>query len=211
MPRLPTQPSLSSEQLAECYEAERQLHAQARWNAANAPKRHADFTNFREPAWVAKQDELIDQIGKGFLVALLGPCGTGKTQLAVEVLREAAEQNRNARYEKVMLWFMDLKATYGRDGNGRLERDVFEEYIAYDLLVLDEVGERGETLWEDRMLGLLLDKRYDDGRDTILISNHEPSAFYASVGPRVKDRLIETGGVVTCDWPSFRVKAERAT
>jgi DNA replication protein DnaC len=187
---------------------QRQDAFDALWQQATVPPRHARMTedDLHGDEWMAKGQELRARVSSsgGCLLALLGPCGPGKTQLAVELIRIACGQGRRARYRKAIEYLMEIRATYG--GTGRSELDVIANYHEYDLLVLDEIGERGETPWEDRQLGYLCDKRYDYLQATILISNQTRATFNAAVGMRTKDRLIETGGIVECDWPSFRVK-----
>lgn len=111
---------------------------------------------------------------------------------------------RPCRYAKAMDLFLDIKATYGREDI--CERDVIDEYRQPLLLVLDEASVRGETEWEDRMLVHLIDHRYDDEHDTLLLANMTPEQFRETMGPSISDRLRETGGVIECDWPSFRTK-----
>jgi len=72
------------------------------------------------------------------------------------------------------------------------------------MLVLDECHEISGTEWQGRILTLLIDGRYRERRDTILITNHAQEAFLASVGESVADRIAECGFFIQCDWPSFR-------
>jgi hypothetical protein len=41
-------------------------------------------------------------------------------------------------------------------------------------------------------------------RDTIMISNETPEKMLAQVGPSIEDRMRECGGIIECNWPSFR-------
>lgn len=41
--------------------------------------------------------------------------------------------------------------------------------------------------------------------DTLIISNQDVSALTASLGPSTVSRMRETGGVIECDWESYRV------
>lgn len=190
--------------LAECQEAKCQLRADTCWSQSGAPMRHANTpdSELHGPQWVKRFRELERRLGEGFLVALLGKCGTGKTQLGVELIRTTCAVGRRAMYEKTAFFFMAIQETYGARDSGAA---VIARYTAPRLLVLDEVSQRGNTPWEDRTLDLLIDVRYDsEGLDTVLLSNDRRDVFLESVGPRIKDRLIETGGIIECDWPSFR-------
>ncbi len=98
---------------------------------------------------------------------------------------------------------MEIKSTYAKDSK-ESEEDVLLKFRKPDLLVLDEIGKRGETEWENRLLFELLNDRYNDVADTLLISNHKPEEFESSVGPALASRVNETGGIIDCNWESYR-------
>jgi len=156
----------------------------------------------------AAADRIAGRLGTGALVALVGNRGNGKTTIGCRLLREAALRGRSVRYTTAMEVFFDLRATY-RDGARENERDVVTRLAGYDLLVVDELHERAESAWETRTLVHLIDRRYRDMRDTVLVANLTPEALADSLGPSFADRLRETGWVETCDWPSFRGAGER--
>lgn len=194
------------------------------WNNSGVPSRHAEFGTGRalddHPAWSERFMTILSWLGTGFTSALIGDRGGGKTQMAVEVVRRRCGELDPAilaglrlsvdrprypgpRYMRMTDLLMRLRATYGRDSN-ETEIQVIERYTSPTLLVIDEAHERGETAWENRMLPHILDVRYGAKRDTLLISNQSPEAFEAAMGASIYSRLAETGGVVVCDWGSFR-------
>ncbi len=98
--------------------------------------------------------------------------------------------------------FLRIRATYHRENTSEL--DAIEELCKPQLLVIDEIQQRGETEFENRLLAYLIDRRYGDMLDTILIGNLTPTALADSLDPSIVDRLRETGGIIECTWPSFR-------
>ena len=79
------------------------------------------------------------------------------------------------------------------------------EYSAPQLVVFDEISIRAETKWEDDAFFSVINKRYAAVRDTILIGNFtSTSELVANIGASIASRLQETGGVIECNWPSFR-------
>jgi len=102
-----------------------------------------------------------------------------------------------------MEFFLEIKASFRPDSTVT-EKQVIEEFIRPKLLIIDETQERGETKWEDGLLTHLIDRRYRQERDTLLISNQTKEAFAESIGASIASRIIETGGIVLCNWPSFR-------
>lgn len=175
------------------------------WREAQVPKRHLENqakAEERHGSWRTAHDKIVSQIGSGFLFALAGERGTGKTQIGVSAIARASGVGRRCRYVAAMDVFLCIRATFKSDLV--TERDVLTMFTCPDLLVIDEWQERGETEWEDRLLTYIVDQRYGAMRDTILISNLKPADFAESAGPSIVSRLAECGGMIVCDWPSFR-------
>ena len=136
---------------------------------------------------------------------LYGASGPGKTQAGVELMREAAAAGRTCKYATAAGFFLELKAGF-RDRTRPSELEVVEAHCRPALLVLDEVGKRGESEWEGRILGEVLNRRYNAGdRDTLLVTNQGVDEAEASLGPSLSSRIKETGGMIECHWPSFRM------
>ncbi len=176
---------------------------------AGIPRRHCRITeeHERHAEWKAARDRLLGRSGTGYLVALLGPRGVGKTQMAVHAALRAIETQRSALYIRAMDFFLRLRATYR--GDAETELSVHETLRKPSLLIIDEIQTRAETAFEDRQLTHLIDLRYGDMSDTILICNLNPKAFADSLDPSIIDRLRETGGILECAWSSFREAKSR--
>lgn len=167
------------------------------------PLRHSRLEKFSGVEWNARLDQLTGKIGTGFILALIGSRGTGKTQMAAELIHRSISKLRRGEYCLAMDFFLKVKATFGRDTEEE-EGDVINRYCRPKLLVIDEIQERAESQWEDRLMTHLINKRYNAMKDTLLISNLTKTEFVESVGSSVASRLVETGGICTCNWESFR-------
>jgi DNA replication protein DnaC len=169
----------------------------------NAPKRHLlrDELDVSGP-WGAKLKQLVDLIGTGCFVGLVGTRGAGKTQLAVEAMKTATERGLSSYYIDATELFLRVKATFEND---ETELEVMRSLQRPKLLVIDEVWRRGQSDWENRLFFMLLDHRYQAMKDTVLVSTQTREAFTESVGDALASRMNETGGVMECDWPSFRL------
>ncbi len=153
--------------------------------------------------WVQALDRALSVIGRGEMLVLLGTRGNGKTQLAVECVRRCCRECRSARYLRLRELGMALREAYGPERT-MSEKESVAQFVAPDLLVLDECQERPDRDFERRSLTLILDKRYGQEKPTILIANMQRKAFGELVGPSVLDRIKEGGQVIACDWLSFR-------
>ena len=125
--------------------------------------------------------------------------------MACELVRSQVwrEEQNSCRYVWMIEIFMAIKATFSKQAV-RAETEELQRFISPQLLIIDEAHDRGDTAWEDRVLSYLIDKRYGDLRDTLIVSNQKPDEFKKSIGPSIYSRLIETGGIIECIWPSFR-------
>jgi len=195
-------------------EAVEREEAQALWRLhtlkrCGFPSRHIDklaeiTANREESRWWSTFQRLYAALGQGFVSALLGPRGPGKTQLAVCLACAALRRDPNwgVTYVRAADLFRELRASFRRHGPD--EREIVAEYARPRLLVIDEAHERGHSAFELSALSNLIDIRYGDKLDTLLISNETREGFSEAIGPSVVSRIQETGGAIICDWPSFR-------
>lgn len=171
---------------------------------AGLPKRHASNANLdRTGEWGRKETVLQAKLGSGFLVALIGNRGPGKTQLGVELIKHFIKTKRKQGYFcSATQFFMAVKASYKHETE--CEEDVINRFVGYGLLVIDEIGQRSETEWENRLLYELLNRRYNAMKDTLLISNQDKATLQSALGSSLASRMDETGGIIECNWQSYR-------
>ena len=173
------------------------------FNASNVPLRHKLAIHLdRTGQWEKTRAKVAERLGSGFLIALLGTRGGGKTQIGVELIRKNSERRRKSLFCTAMQFFMRVKAGYKPDGDP--EEKVLDYFAKPSLLVIDEIGQRSENEWEDRLLYELINRRYNAISDTLIISNQDVSQLEASLGPSLISRMRETGGIINCNWDSFR-------
>jgi DNA replication protein DnaC len=156
-----------------------------------------------DEAWQNHFARVSACISSGGIIGLIGNRGTGKTRLAAEVMRD--HDRIFGRYTTAMGLFLRIRSTYGKKGS-ESEASIVEELSKAPLLILDEIQERGNTEWEDRLLTHVLDARYGEMRPTILIANLTREALRNQLGESINSRLIETGGILEMTGPSHRVK-----
>lgn len=159
----------------------------------------------------------------GSIVALVGERGVGKTFIASQLFKERVEAwisyyekmpedrpktppMRLGKYIKlvdVISMFKPLYADFGSIETDAL-MDRRESLCGESLLIIDELHECHDQRMKGRVLTDVIDRRYSNQLDTLLISNETVAAFKESVGDSVLSRLGEHGKIVECKWKSFR-------
>lgn len=140
------------------------------------------------------------------MLLLIGDRGPGKTQMATWwAAQRIAGGLSPGRYIKCADLIGEIKATW-HDGGRSIgtEQDVLRKYHRTKFLVIDEFHERGGSDWESRCLVNIIDHRYDAMLATILIANLTEDQAGKEINPSILSRANQTGGVVLCDWPSYR-------
>lgn len=157
---------------------------------------------------LAKCDELWPRVRSGdCLLLLVGIRGPGKTQMATEwARRRVCELGKSpGRYVKCADLIGEIKATW-HDGGKAVgsEQDVLRKYRRTRYLVIDEFHERGASDWESRALVNIIDHRYDAMLATVIIANLSEQEAAQQINPSILSRANETGGLIVCDWGSYR-------
>ncbi len=173
--------------------------------------RHIDTFHATNPRAQAAQDlvrtyasEFADVRRTGRGIILCGGVGTGKTHLAVGVIRHVTAAGFTALYAVLLDSFRSIKDTYRKDSSVT-ETAAMARLTAPDLLVLDEIGVQHGTDTERMLMFSILNERYNQMKPTILISNLAREPLEKYLGERAFDRMREGGGrMVVFDWESYR-------
>lgn len=160
--------------------------------------------------WSRATKACMSLLTKGALIMLLGPRGTGKTQMATymagrvvwDECRKTPTANP-ARYTTAVDLFIAIRETYGEDAKTS-ERAAIEKFSKPKLLVIDEIQERGKSPWEDKVLNTIIDRRYGHQLTTVIVGNLTREAAQHHLGPSIWSRSSECGALVWADWKSFR-------
>ncbi|MGA7633306.1 MAG: ATP-binding protein [Terriglobales bacterium] len=211
--------------------------------AARIPKRyeHCELSNFTTDFPGADSSIALAQIsasrfvqefeprdGAGLL--LVGGIGTGKTHLAVGILKELIASRGCAclfcDYRELL---KQIQNSYN-DSVKATELQVLRPVFEAEVLLLDELGAVKPSEWVWDTVSLILNTRYNDNRTTIITTNFadEPAAGVSKslsparaasrdetlgdrIGERMRSRLQEMCRIVKMNGPDFRQKFKSAS
>jgi DNA replication protein DnaC len=212
--------------------------------------RHCDFENFetdneienasREQmaAWnrsLAQAKLVVQRFAEEFSpvremqseqgLLLMGPCGAGKTHLAVAALKEIVQRGHSGLFYDYRELLKEIQDSYNAESQST-EMGVLEPVLKAEILVLDDVGSSKPSLWALETVGHILNTRYNEKRATILTTNFldadsaiapAPAARVAGmraptiedsltdrVGKRIRSRLYEMCRTVEISAPDYR-------
>jgi hypothetical protein len=187
--------------------------AKTRLETLGAPKRlilgrsRTDWSG----TWGEKARIMKTKIGTGTILVFRGPPGTGKTQMACELLIHAiTELDLSAKFSSYTDMQLAIKGSFGRTGG---EQSIIESMTKPSVLVIDEFDwapTKRDKVTDDYWQGIIyhiINHRYGDMQDTILTSNKSEAEFADTTISPIKSRIMECGGVVSTDgWTDWRVR-----
>lgn len=184
------------------------------FNSALIPPRFKEynFDNFIENN---KQDKINkkvmfdyainfeENLKNGCCLILSGNVGTGKTHLSCAVANYIIKNlNKTALFFNTIDAFGKIKATYSKKSE-ITEIDALNQFIDVDLLILDEFGVQYGTENEKLIFFRIINKRYENLKPTILISNLSPIEL-KKIDERVFDRIRHNGSLLVFNGESKR-------
>ncbi len=207
----------------------RDARARVRIESAQVPARYrgCSLDNFElhtEAHRLAKRraEKVIDDFQAGVAerrgrgLVLSGPCGSGKTHLAVGVFRRLVEDYGRAG---LFAEFTDLLRRIQESFDRRSQTPSFavlQPALDAEVLLLDDLGTMRMTPWVQDTLGLIINERYSNQRITLITTNLRRETANAEeslrdrVGERVVSRLDEMCYFVDLVAEDYRRNARRA-
>ncbi len=205
--------------------------------AANIPKRyeHCELTNYdpvgNQRVAKSKVERYAEQYPSNNVGLLfLGPCGVGKTHLAVGLLKKLIrERGAVGLFYDFRDLLREIQASYNCVSQTS-EVEVLRPVLDAEVLVLDELGSNKPTEWVRETVAYIINTRYNDMKVTVFTSNFldspgvgtieagpEPQnsrvreeSLTDRVGARLRSRLYEMCRVIEVGGPDFRKQIKQA-
>ena len=148
---------------------------------------------------------------------LLGPCGVGKTHLAVSLLKQVVLEkgDRGIFYD-----FRDLLRDIQGSWNAVSQTSEFEvlgPVLSAEVLVLDELGANKPTEWVRDTIAYIINWRYNEKKITIFTTNYPDAptrqgeeTLTDRIGFRLRSRLFEMCKAVEIGGKDFRQEIKQA-
>ena len=154
---------------------------------------------------------------------IFGGVGTGKTRMAFILIRKLIEKmyqrvvenikvNKDSYFYGAYIDFnnfpkmldiirrsMDSKDYQNKDMIGKIARQE-------ELLILDDIGAEKFTEWSIEVLYKIINERYENKLETILISNLSLSELAEKVGDRITSRIAEMCEIKKVEGEDKRLK-----
>lgn len=154
-------------------------------------KEHGAFPNDNKEAYVIVEDyrnNLAEYMNTGKGLILRGPAGTGKTSLAVCILKEVMKLNTGA----MMISMPNLLDTMLTLSKGdRVAYLAYEQKLKHiPMLLLDDFGaEYSKSDWVAAKVESIIIERYNSMRPIILTTNYSDQWTKDNYSSRIYDRL----------------------
>jgi DNA replication protein DnaC len=192
---------------------------------ARIPKRyeHCDLDSYvpndptqkKAKADTARFLEKYPLIDMGLLY--LGPCGVGKTHLAVSLLKRVIMEKGDSG---LFYDFRDLlrEIQLSWDSVSQVsEWDILRPVLDARVLVLDELGSNKPTDWVRDTMAHIINCRYNDRKMTIFTSNYLDAPMRSGeetltdrIGSRLRSRLYEMCKLIEIRGKDFRREIKQA-
>jgi DNA replication protein DnaC len=153
--------------------------------------RHCDFDNFetdndienapREQlqSWnrsLTQAKLVVERFAEEFPIGsengllLMGPCGVGKTHLAVAALKNIVLRGHAGLFYDYRELLKQIQDSYNAESQAT-EMSVLEPVLKAEILVLDDVGSSKPSPWALETAGHVLNTRYNEKRVSVLTTN----------------------------------------
>ncbi len=178
---------------------------------SNVPERYRCFKEFKGSVQAdayAKVEQFFSP-GGTYGALLLGHVGTGKTQMACQLMSQwitkqvMADGKASGLYTTLFDIILAIKDSWQA---GVSTFDVMGSFIAPDILIIDEVDTCYRSDTECLYASRIIDKRYAALKKTVVIGNVSIKEVASIIGEKAVSRLLQGTEPIVFNWESYRSK-----
>jgi DNA replication protein DnaC len=148
------------------------------------------------------RDFILGEPAWGALI-LSGTTGTGKTLLACDLAQSLIKNAvRSIRYITANGMISEVQASYSSETKSK-EGEILR-FVQYDVLILDEIDAKPDREDSNLILTEVVNRRYNEQKPVIAISNQPLADLAKFVGDRVHSRLHENAFICAFTWGDAR-------
>lgn len=114
--------------------------------------------------------------------------GSGKSRLASTIANELTNKGVRNKFISASALLNEIQSSW--DDKDTSTKKIIDNYIKPDLLIIDDLGERGNKDWINNNMFLIIDQRYQNKKVTVFTSNYD--IMELPLDTRMTDRLTET-------------------
>jgi DNA replication protein DnaC len=158
---------------------------------------------------------------------ILGPCGVGKTHLAVSVLKALIQKHQvNGLFWDFRDLLKRIQHSFNPDSQTS-QMEILDPVLQAQVLVLDDLGAERPSEWVSDTFAYILTTRYNLKLTTLITSNFEDRAgqyvnlpngtrvsreesLEERIGARLRSRLYEMCKVIQLEGEDFRLTVKQA-
>jgi len=160
------------------------------WASSQAPSEYRACTLESYPGDPTVVPALRSWLDTDGWLILAGEYGAGKTGLTVALLRVLAERGQSVLFVNAPAMLRRVRATYGKS-DAETESAVIDSLAEVEVLAIDDVGKERLTEWATELLYDVVNRRYSDGRRTIVTTNLGVDRLEIHLGSATFWRLYE--------------------
>jgi DNA replication protein DnaC len=206
---------LCKDHAEEALEAKRAEHERRelakKFEAAGFYARHKDVAYERlEPAQQTAADMYLGC--PDCTIIYSGPAGTGKTWTSVAVAKRLIVRGHTVRWMSVPWMFASLRDWMAENGRSEFKLTKYvDSLLAFDYVVLDDLGAHRATDWAVETLYLILERWENLNKQggLIVTTNLTLEGISATFGDRIASRLAEGCRFIPMTGDDKRLRARR--